>query len=320
MTELETIAGALREAAEAGGVPVLATLVSVQGSSFRRPGARLVIKPDGTLVGAISGGCLEKDIAAHAEEVRRTGTVKVVDYDLTSDDDRPWELGMGCAGRLRVVLEPCPDGPPEWLTEAAARLQDGGFDRLGTVVVGPLGTYPADFDDADSGYRDWPVETEGLHLAECLLAPPRIYACGDGPDVDAVARLANTIGWSGHVVRRDERLPSRFASHVAVLLMTHNFQRDLELMRHVFACGGARYLGVLGPAARTARLLAVMAESGLPISDDDRKALHAPVGLDIGAETPQEIALAILAEIRAAFSARPGGSLRERRGPIHVRG
>lgn len=304
MTELERLAAALDAGAAAGGVPVLATLVSAVGSSFRRPGARLIVMPDGSLAGAISGGCLEKDLAAHAEAVRHAREVKVVDYDLTSDDG-PWGLGMGCAAKLRVVLEPCPVGAPGWMRDALRRLRVS--EELAVVEVGAFGTAPAR------------GSAEAL-LVDRIVSPPYVVACGDGPDADWLAKLAELTGWLSTLVRKDEPLPEATGNHLAVVLMTHNYERDRGLLERIIGSGTrAGYLGLLGPRTRTDRLLADLAAAGIAIDAAARERLHAPVGLDIGAESPEEVALAIVAEIRAAFSARPGGRLRERRGPIHGR-
>ena len=136
MTELETIAAALGPAG--GGVAVLATLVQVDGSAYRGPGARLVVRPDGTAVGAISGGCLEKDLLAHAESVRSSLAAKLVSYDLSRDDDAAWGLNMGCNAKLDVLLEPC-SGVPDHLAAAldAERRRDGAV--IATCFGAPAG-------------------------------------------------------------------------------------------------------------------------------------------------------------------------------------
>ncbi len=316
MTELERLAAALAAAARGGGVPVLATLVSVEGSAYRKPGARMVIASDGTTAGAVSGGCLEKDLVARAEEVRRTGDVQVAEFDLTADDDKPWGLGMGCAAKLRVVLEPCPGGLPDWLRESLDRQHRDEPYSCG-VIVTRLGTRYVYLDDHDERGES---KTDGVFLEDPMFPPPRVFACGDGPDARVLAGLARHIGWRAKQVRKAQHLPGYQTLLDAVVVMSHNYARDLALMEQVFrAHQGAIYLGVLGPRARTERLLADLAARGLPINDEGRERLHAPAGLDIGAETPEEIALAIIAEIRAAISKRGGGFLRERDGPIHDR-
>src|SRR5512140_2388213 len=109
-SELQRITAALSRPTGAG-VPVLATLMSVAGSAYRGPGARMIVRPDATTVGAISGGCLEKDVIAHAQRLRGGGAPVAVSWDLTRDDDAPWGLNMGCNAKLDVLLEPCPNPP-----------------------------------------------------------------------------------------------------------------------------------------------------------------------------------------------------------------
>ena len=115
MTELARVIAAIASSVAGGGVPVLATLLRVDGSAYRGTGARMVVLPDDTTVGAISGGCLEKDVTAHAAGLRGGTASRVVTWDLTGDDDAPWGLGMGCHARLDVLLEPCPGGVPDYL-------------------------------------------------------------------------------------------------------------------------------------------------------------------------------------------------------------
>jgi xanthine/CO dehydrogenase XdhC/CoxF family maturation factor len=107
--------------------------MSVAGSAYRGPGARMVVLANDTTVGAISGGCLEKDVVAHAAKVRAGGTALAVSYDLTGDDDAPWSLNMGCNAKLDVLLEPCPAGVPEYLAAALA-----GLAARAAVVVSAL--------------------------------------------------------------------------------------------------------------------------------------------------------------------------------------
>lgn len=304
MTELERLAAALDAASAGGGVPVLATLTSVEGSAYRAPGARMVVREGGATVGAISGGCLEKDVAAHAEQVRAALRPRLIHYDLTEQDDAPWGLGMGCAAKLGVVLEPCVGGAPAWLREAVAR---AARRETAVVVVSAAGTRLAGTDEpsrsGDDAFTD-------------VMPPPLLVAvCGDGPDTVPLLALAEAMGWVARPVRKDEELP-RLDARSAAVVMTHNYPRDLALLGALLGTP-ARYIGVLGPRRRTERLLNDLAEGGVHPQPAQLARLFAPVGLDIGAEAPEEIALAILAEVRAAFAGRPGGRLRERPGPIH---
>jgi xanthine/CO dehydrogenase XdhC/CoxF family maturation factor len=347
MTELETIAAALGPAG--GGVAVLATLLQVDGSAYRGPGARMVVRPDGGTVGAISGGCLEKDIQAHAESVRAAAAPKLVSYDLTRDDDAPWGLNMGCNARLDVLLEPCP-GVPDHLVAAvdAERRRDGaviatcfaapgGGPAVGARLVlldedqtasGPLAAGAlggAIRTDAHRVMREErsDVVTYGAGadrtgiFFEYIARPIALVICGDGADTAPLAALGDSLGWHVRCVARDEA-PGRLDDRTAAVVMTHHYGRDRALLGTLLA-SRARYIGVLGPRRRTERLLDDLRAGGQEVAAAALRRLHAPVGLDLGAETPADVALSIAAEVRAVFSSRAGGALRDRQGPIHDR-
>ena len=348
MTELETIAAALGNTG--GGVAVLATLMQVDGSAYRGPGARMVVLPGGRTVGAISGGCLEKDIEAHAEAVRRSRLPKAVTYDLARDDDSPWGLNMGCNARLDVLLEPC-EGIPEHLAVAvdAERRRDGAV--IATCFLAPEGSTSVGsrlvlLDEvasatgalAGDGALGGAVRTDAHRVMreersdvvtygqgaeavqvffEFIARPIALVLCGEGSDVAPLMDLAASLGWQPRRVAKDDPL-TPLDTRTAAVVMTHNYGRDLELLGALLA-SRVRYIGVLGPRRRTDRLLADLTAAGRGPSALDANRLHAPVGLDLGAETPAEIALSIAAEVRAVFSGRKGGALRDRQGAIHDR-
>jgi xanthine dehydrogenase accessory factor len=347
MTELETIAAAL--ANTGGGVAILATLMHVDGSAYRGPGARMVVRPDGTSAGAISGGCLEKDVMAHAERARAEGRARAVRYDLARDDDAPWGLNMGCNAILEVLLEPC-SGVPEHLALAvdAERRRDGaviatcfragdGGPAVGARLVlidedasasGALaegafgGTVRTDAHRVMREERSDVVEYPQAPGApavffEFISRPIALVVCGEGGDTAPLATLGESLGWQVRRVGKDEPL-GRLDDRTAAVIMTHNYGRDLALLRELLK-SRVRYVGVLGPRGRTERLLKDLKSEGHDVTPRDLLRLHAPVGLDLGAETPAEVGLAVAAEVRAVFSGRSGGALRERSGPIHDR-
>ncbi|MFI5207367.1 MAG: XdhC family protein [Gemmatimonadales bacterium] len=309
MTEIESLLAAL---ANSGGGAVLATLVRVDGSAYRGPGARMLVKKDGTSVGAISGGCLEKDVVAHAEQVRAAAKPRLVSYDLTAEDDKPWGLNMGCNAVLDVLLEPC-QGVPDWLT-ALARAESARETVTLTTGIGgeKLGEHA--LRAAKNGER---TRAERGVLHEVIQPPVALVACGDGPDTAPLLALAGPLGWHARAVRKDEPLGALDA-RTAAIVMTHNYGRDLDLLGALLP-SGVGYIGVLGPRTRTDRLLADLGARGAKPNQKQLARLHAPVGLDIGAERPSEIALAVTAEVQAAFAQRAGGPLQERKGPIHDR-
>jgi xanthine dehydrogenase accessory factor len=356
-SELDQIAAALAPA-PALPPPVLVTLMSVAGSAYRGPGARMVVRGDDTTVGAISGGCLERDVVEHARRVRG-GEAEVVKYDLTRDDDAPWGLNMGCNAKLDVLLEPCPAGEPEYLRSAREHLarrtavvvatcfqtdkaspgvgrQASGVkigDRAimagndapvtGVLAEGPLGGKVRGdanrvMDEERSDVVTYATDAGAVHvLHEYLARPLRLVICGEGADVAPLERLGRELGWQVVTVGKDAALPD-LDDRSAAVVMTHNYARDAALLAQLLP-SRARYVGLLGPKQRTARLLAGLEQSGNAPNPGQLMRLHAPVGLDIGAETPEEVALAIAAEVRAQMAGRSGGKLKVRQGPIHER-
>jgi xanthine dehydrogenase accessory factor len=347
MTELDRLAAAL-ERLPAGGVAVLASLLKVAGSAYRGPGARMLVLPDDTTLGAISGGCLEKDIVAHAAAVREARAPRLVFYDLTRDDDAPWGLNMGCAARLDVLLEPIAAGAmPDWLRAALAATRGREPIVIATVLSAPAGDPPVGtrllvYSDGRAvgtvpGALGGSLRTDALRVlreersdaveypnaggasafVEFLAPPIAVAAFGDGTDAVLLAELAASLGWLGRVVRKGDADGS-LDDRTAAIVMTHNFARDRELLTRLVA-SHARYVGVLGPRTRTSRLLDELKAEGLEPNTVQQLRIHAPAGLDLGAETPEEVSLAILAEVRAVFAGRAGGPLRDRSGPIHDR-
>ena len=307
---------------------VLATLVRVEGSSYRRPGARLLLLGDGTRVGSISGGCLEDDVVAHAQAVLEHGRAETVIYDTTTENDLVWGTGLGCHGIVRVLLEKLPP-TPVWAAVLRANLSAGRDTLLAVGYDEPaaLGTQLA-ADEKNSA---------GIFL-ETVAPPTPLVIFGAGDDARPLSRFAKELGWRVTVVdsRPSYVTVTRFpeADQMAVghgaeptagvalnartvaVIMTHRYKDDLPLLRALLPQPLA-YLGLLGPKKRAERLLETLAAEGLTITPEMRARLHAPVGLDLGATTPETVALSILAEIQTRLSGRKPIHLRERRAPIH---
>jgi xanthine dehydrogenase accessory factor len=334
MSELGEILDAV-EAADARGEPMaLATIVATSGSTYRRAGARLLIPAAGEPIGNISGGCLEGDVARIGQEVMRDGTPRLATFDLTADDDAVWGYGLGCNGAIEVFVEPAADA-----LETAAALRTAQSTCLVTVLTGPsAGSHRLQTDGAAaaalrSGTQQIVEEDGERVLYEPILPPMRLIVCGAGHDAIPLVRQAAELGWRVTVadVRRAlltiERFPGaadfcdadpeaaaaalELDERTAVVLMSHNYLRDIAYLRSLLGSAWA-YLGVMGPRGRTEQMLG---EMGQP---DAVERLHAPAGLDIGAEGPEEVARAIVAEILAVTRGRGGGPLRERSGPIHA--
>lgn len=307
----------LAKACDARGVrSALAQLVSVEGSHYRRPGARMLIAEDGETAGAISAGCLEADLRLRAAEVLSAGRSTKVDYDSRTFEDLVWGLGSGCNGKVTVVVSPFEGARRDALERAAGALERGRTVRLATSLGGPAGREPGDIRLVEGpGERGALSDcfVEEIHPAVSLLL------AGAGPDAVPLARLALELGW--RVCVRSPRDPShlgeRFGglavdlagldslgaapvhSRSAAVVMSHSFTDDAAALE-VLLPMEFPYLGVLGPRERTARLLrACGAAEGAAAK------IHSPAGLDIGAETAGEIALSIVSEIQEALSKRP---------------
>jgi xanthine dehydrogenase accessory factor len=325
VSELSDLLDAAEAMAARGEPFALATIVSTRGSTYRRAGARLLIPAEGEPIGNISGGCLEGDVARIGREVIASGEPRLVTFDMTADDDAVWGYGLGCNGTIELLVEPT-DGA----LASVAALRSGIGSCLVTVLTGPdAGSHRLE-PDGDAVPRIDMADGERI-FHEPLLPPLRLLVCGAGHDAIPLVRQAVELGWQVTVVdvRRAlltaERFPgAAFASpdpvaaaealrpdaRSAVILMSHNYLRDIAHLRSLLEVPLA-YLGVLGPRGRTQQMLDEIGRAEVI------ERLHAPAGLDIGAEGPEEVAHAIIAEIVAVTRGRDGGSLRDRRGPIH---
>lgn len=335
MNELDRIIGAARSSLTSGEHSALATILATEGSSFRRAGTRLWIGVD-ERVGAISGGCLESDLAERAKNLARGGRPTLIAYDSAGDGDVLWGTASGCGGALQILLEPMTSGllgDLEWIqseieqrrTAILVTRWDGTRSTRSRISAAAKQdeTPAARFAAAARAAGRSVSASEGdgsWILAEAHLPPLALTVFGGGQDARAAARFGRDLGWTvlflGDSPSADHALATHqvlFDSRSAVLLMTHNFHRDAELLEGV-ARTSAGYIGVLGPRRRSLELLA---REGMP--RESLTSLHAPPGLDIGGETPEEIALSLLAEIQGHFAGRPGGKLRDRAAPIHDR-
>jgi xanthine/CO dehydrogenase XdhC/CoxF family maturation factor len=347
----------------------LATVVAVRGSTYRRPGARLLVPEEGELIGNISGGCLEADVADVARVVMGEGVARIVSFDLTADDDAVWGWGLGCNGAIELFVEPAEraadvagalrmaldeERPIAMVTVLDSRTpgveqgdrmlvrEDGSVERsLGDerLDAEARGVALELLGDERSEVRDLAGRTRAFF--EVLEPPLRLVICGAGHDAAPLVHAAAAVGWSPIVVDdramflSHDRFPEAAAFvHVErpdevaklapiddrtfVVVMTHRFLNDKEYLRSLLETR-ARLISMLGPYARTRRILAELGEEGVEIGDDDLERIHGPAGLDLGAEGAEEIAAAIVAEIVAVKRGRRGGFLRERPTPIHDR-
>jgi xanthine/CO dehydrogenase XdhC/CoxF family maturation factor len=351
--DLRELFDAFDALAARGETGVLATVVYVEGSAYRRAGARALLLPDDEVVGVISGGCLEGDLVLRARGVRESGEALRVRYDARGEDDLIWGLGLGCAGLVDVLLQPVTrqdPGPLPRLREAASGQEPAALAtviaREGEVApplgaAAPLAAAERNELLALGGARTRWREGQGfrVELLEEIVAPPvPLLVFGAGPDVAPVVRLGAALGFAVRVYDpsagrpRGDRFPEALevvacpperagelcvvTPQSAVLVMTHHYLHDKALLGWLLGTP-ARYLGVLGPRRRTEDLLADLRAEGVAVTEEALERVHGPAGLDLGADGPAEIALALLAEIQAVLGGRLGGPLRERKGPIH---
>lgn len=320
---------------------VLATVVATAGSTYRKPGARMLIMADGSYLGLLSGGCLEADLKLHAQQVLDSGVPRAIEYDMRGPDDILFGIGAGCEGAMRVLLEPAGCGSPAAAALAAAGsvTQSGQSTSLISVHESadlPLGTYSATpplpsalIQAATQSLADG--ASAGIHLADgarrtrafvqFLAPPPHVLICGAGPDAQPVASAARALGWRvsvidhrpAYVVAADfpgaelklcDPLSLRTAIDIerchAAVVMSHNLHSDTKYLRELAQAGAPAYVGLLGPAARRSRL----AQELGPMAEKLKSRLRSPVGMDIGAVTPEGIALAIVSQIHAWLAGR----------------
>jgi xanthine dehydrogenase accessory factor len=284
----------------------LATLVQTEGSTYRKPGARLLVDSDGGTLGVLSGGCLE-------EEIGRQGQ-KVIDHRspvlLTFDTKRLY----GCDGQLKILVEPLP----------AAGQNGNLITRIGQLLGNrEVCRIRACFDGDTLGSEllasDVLLAEQPGILIDTVPLPIRLLLFGTGPEIEPITQLAGNLGWVVERFGHPSELAEDFHpdAQTAAIVMTHNFGRDLLALDRLLPLQ-LRYVGLLGPRKRHAELLARLSEYRSLDFNLDGGTLFAPAGLDIGSEAPEEIALSIVSEVAAVLSERRGGFLRERKSDIHT--
>ncbi len=369
MRELQRILEAYRNHLPMDAPLALATVVRVEGSAYRRPGARMLIYPDGRRIGSISGGCLEADVILQAREAARAGEPVYVHYDTRlPNGDLLFE--SGCRGAVGILIEPIVTPTLlcclEFLAGRGRQREPGALAtvfraqgsrriwigarlmrRRSEAVQGNLddpALATALLPDMEAVMRSgralvktFPLpEGEAELLIEPVRPPVALLICGAGPDAVPVAEMAGLLGWQVTVAdHRDALLtPERFPgveallperrkdqvlldARTAAILMTHSYVQDRIWLEHLLP-SSIPYIGLLGPRSRGEQLLQDLRHDGLPFDKVCLARLHSPTGLDLDAETPEEIALSILSEIQAVLSGRSGGALRDQPGSIHA--
>lgn len=372
MIDLKSILRSYSGLGEKRGGGLLATVVAVEGSAYRGPGARMLIDPDGGSWGYLSGGCLEGDVRERAAGMAAEQRCALVRYDMTAPEDLVWGLGMGCDGIVDVLIQRVPwKGGADQLTfireslekgrrSAVALVYDASDDQLqgACLLLDESGLCRSDLPRPDLRRQLRKEAEEALQqgltrqaqvedpsgtskaLIDVIAPPLQLMIAGAGYDAIPLAALATALGWDVTVADHRSAMadsarfdpgarvfnfgPQEAAQRLALqagaaaVVMTHNYSQDVQWLSWLLSSPAA-YIGMLGPRARTRRIVQELQSQGLRIDPERMARIFGPVGLDIGAGSPEEIAVSILAEIRAVLSRRPGGFLRRREGPINDR-
>jgi xanthine dehydrogenase accessory factor len=319
----------------------LLTITQVEGSAYRLPGAKMMMTETGKMLGTLSGGCLESDLFGWAEKAIEEGKPRVVHYDLSESE--LWSLGIGCKGILEVAIFPIRAEDPFWQSVREAVAQDRAVSLAIELPTGARavfdGTSPisGEIDNLPESVvqqltsRVWSrtraevAIVDGRRFYIDTMRPnERLILCGAGHDAVPVAALAAKCGFRVTVLdpRKEFNGPKRFPTteHLVVepdqadpaqltdswwLIMNHLQMRD-EAALHLALQAQPKFIGVLGPLSRTREMLNHIG------ADMDSGPIHAPVGLDLGAETIDEVAVSIVSELLAVRSARTGAPLHKR--------
>ncbi|TSJ36379.1 XdhC family protein [Mucilaginibacter corticis] len=367
MKELIDIVAAYERAVKTGVKTALATVVLVEGSAYRRAGARMLITEDGQLTGAISGGCLEGDALRKARMVILQQEPLLVTYDTMDDDDAKLGVGLGCNGIIHILIEPITGGLTNPISLLKATIANKSYAVFVTLfnLENRKARQPgsclfiADGQIISAGIEKLPYKNELLEDAnnalntqrsvvtgyegctafiECVKPLISLVILGAGNDAIPLTEFAAVLGW--HITVIDGRpnyvtadrfplphqllvaKPGQIVQNIAInewtafVLMTHNYNYEFSFLKDLLPLDPS-YIGILGPKKKLERMLSELEESGTNITERNLETIHGPVGLDIGSETAEEIALSIVAEIKAVFSERNGHPLKYKTTVIH---
>lgn len=333
----------------------LATVVYVEGSSYRRTGARMLVSEDGRWEGGISGGCLEGDALKKARFSILKDKPDLAKYDTTQGDDHQIGVGLGCNGIIEVLFLPidfCSNQNPievlkRAILEPEIPLISVFKSEQKTELLGKIFQYR---EGKDLNFLEDVCNTENLKkefealdksknllidnhtrlFFELLPSAIDVYLFGNQYDIYPLIEILKWLNWNITVVSDPKKIEHKTGIHIispenldihsfsktaAAILMSHSLQTDKKNLE-LLANSNLKYIGLLGPKIRTVKMLDEIKESGLEINPSQ---IFGPTGLDLGATTPEEIALSIVAEIKAVFSDRKGGFLKERTLPINER-
>ena len=372
MKEIKAIIKAYDEVDKTSIGLALATVVRVEGSSYRRTGARMLIMDNGVWVGGISGGCLEGDALKRAQLAIRKSTPTLITYDTTDDDPYQIGVGLGCNGVIDVLLTPlnvdnknnpvailkrCVEASRETHILLTITKLSGEWKNVkeGEVVKyvnqSNLNVFEDDLVIQELSRIITEQIATGHSAPHCLeledgrklgcfieILPPEInmILMGHQYDVYPLSRLIKEMGWRLTIVAEPQKInlhivtiadeivvPANFGNifidnYTVIILMAHDYKTDKNNLPRALSTV-APYIGMLGPRIRSEKIWRELTEEGRISPSENMDRLHAPVGLDIGAITPEEIALSLIAEVKASLSGRDGKFLRLRTTVIHNR-
>lgn len=367
MKEVRDILKAYAVAKASGKKAALATVVKVEGSSYRQSGARMLVTEDGVLTGAISGGCLEGDALRKALLAINQKQNKLITYDTSEESDSDFGVQLGCNGIVHILFEyideSVANNAMQLLETLVAERKEAvvltlfSLDRnatqIGTVLLyreDLIMSQRTDLIDRLTDIKDVlhgkasiikKVRIEGRDyeaLIEYLPPAVLLVIAGAGNDVQPLVKMADLVGWELIVgdgrathstakrfpeakqvlVARPQQLVenSTIDSRTFFVLMTHNYKYDLEVLKLLLETD-CRYIGILGPKTKLNRMLDDLSSEGILLSEEQLARIYGPVGLDIGAETSEEIALSVVAEIKAVMEGKIASSLKYKKDKIH---
>jgi xanthine dehydrogenase accessory factor len=328
----------------------LATVVRVEGSSYRRMGARMLVSENGHWVGGISGGCLEGDALKRARMAILKERASIITYDTSIDDDHQIGVGLGCNGIIDVLFTPIDENDSQNAISVLENTNSnirkirklitvtacGNKQLLGKLIefeqlkdlssiekLVDLNQLVAHIKNIERS-KNLVVNSVLSLFVEIVPPPIHLLLFGHQYDIYPLIRQIKELGWDYSIIAPENKVKNErvtdvesliFDEFTAAILMSHSLQTDKENLRFLLD-KPINYIGMLGPRVRSER---IFKELDCLINDEKFKNIYAPTGLDIGATNPEEIALSILVEIKTVFSQRTATHLRERETPIHQR-
>ena len=368
MKEINEILKAHSQAKAAGKKTALATVVKVEGSSYRQPGARMLVTEDGLLTGAISGGCLEGDALRKALLSIHQQQNKLITYNTSNEEDSEVGLQLGCNGIVHILFEYINDevdnNPIQLLQQLELERKDAVVATVfslkrqaiqqGTILFYRENQEPiyssssalTILEDVKEALNAKTTLIKKLHddqenevLADYINPPVSLVIVGAGNDVQPLVKMTSLLGWEitigeGRATHATKKRfpeakqifvvkPEQLLENIIIdeqtyfVLITHNYKYDLAVLKLLIK-NNCNYIGILGPKTKLNRMLDDLNNEGIQLTEEKLNIIYGPIGLDLGAETSEEIALSIVAEIKAVMSGKQGTSLKYKTEKIHT--